>query len=85
VTDAEVLRDVRGYASAGRIRLNAHVRDRMRRRDAGYEDVRHALVNARSARQQTNGRWRIEGKDLDGDDLVIIAVLEDGVVVVTLF
>lgn len=48
-------------------------------------DLRHALVNARSCSQQKTGNWRVEGSDLDGDDLTLVVAIEDGLVVVTLF
>jgi hypothetical protein len=35
--------------------------------------------------QRYNGRWRVEGEDLDGDELTVVVVIEDGVVVVTLY
>jgi hypothetical protein len=56
----------------------------MAERGAREADVRHALTRATRA-VATNGRWRVESTDIDGDTLVTIVVLEDGVVVVTLY
>jgi hypothetical protein len=35
--------------------------------------------------QQLNGRWCLEGQDLSGDDLTVIATIEANVIVVTVF
>jgi hypothetical protein len=79
------LADVRGYAAANRIRIGRHAWERMAERGAQYEDVRHALTNARSCRAQARGRWKVLGDDRDGDELVLIVVIEAGVIVVTVF
>jgi hypothetical protein len=85
VTLDEALRDIRGYAASGRIRIEVHARQRMRERNVRYADLIHVLSNASACALQPNGRWRVEGSDADGDDLTAIVVLEDGVAVVTLF
>jgi len=79
------LADIRGYAAANRIRIARHAWDRMAERGAQYEDVRHALATATSCKAQDLERWRVFGVDRDGDELVLIVVLEAGVVVVTVF
>jgi hypothetical protein len=48
-------------------------------------DLRNALVNARSCAPQAGERWKVEGSDLDGDDLTVVVVIDDGLLVVTLF
>ena len=40
---------------------------------------------AARATLQDNERWRLDGRDFDGDDLTLIVVFEAGVVVVTVF
>lgn len=45
--------------------------------------TRFAGEVARSA--QPSGRWRVHGVDGDGDALEVIVVMEDGLIVVTLF
>lgn len=85
VTPDEALRDVRGYAAAGRIRFASHARQRMAERGATVADIRHALSNATSCEHAERGRWRVTGKDLDEEELVAVVVLEAGVVVVTIF
>jgi hypothetical protein len=57
----------------------------MRERGATFADVEHALAGARRCSLQENGRWRVDGSDLDGDDLTAVVVLDAGVVVVTMF
>lgn len=42
-------------------------------------------MNARSCAPQTDGKWKVEGSDLDGDDLTVVVVIDDGLLVVTLF
>jgi hypothetical protein len=86
VAAAEALRDVRGYAAAGRLRFTRHARERMRERGATASDVRHALSSATRCDEATEaGRWKVRGQDLDGDELVMVVVLEGDVVVVTVF
>lgn len=48
-------------------------------------DLRNALVNARSCSAQKDDRWKVEGSDLDGDDLTVVGVIDDGLLIVTLF
>lgn len=85
MTAAEALRDVRGYAAAGRYVVSQHARMRMQERGVREADLRNALVNARACSPQQSGNWRVEGRDLDGDDLTVVVAIEDGLVVVTLF
>jgi len=83
--EAQALADVRGFALANRIEYGRHARERMQQRGAGREDVRHALVTATSCEARPEDRWKVAGVDTAGDELTAIVVLEDGVVVVTLF
>lgn len=79
------LADVRGYAAANRIRIARHAWERMAERGVQYEDVRHTLATARSCKAQDRGRWKVAGSDRDGDELVLIVVIEAGVVVATVY
>lgn len=87
MNDAEraALRDIRGYASANRIDYALHALQRMLQRNVRRVDVRQALATARACVSQPNGRYKVTGPDLDGDDLDVVVVIEDGVLVVTLF
>ena len=86
VTPAEVLVDIRGYAAANRIRLTGHASLRMQQRGADFRDVRSALMTATACTLQDNGSWRLDGGlDRDGEELTVIAAIEQGVVVITVF
>jgi len=86
MTEQEMLRLVRSYTRANRWEVDQmHGQPRMQQRGLSFNDVEHALLNATRCRVQPNGRWKLESKDLDGDDLTIIAVVDDGVLVITLF
>ena len=85
MTAAEALEKVRGFASAGRYVITQHARLRMAQRNVRDGDLRKALVKARSCRAQADGTWKVDGPDMDGDDLTVVVAIEDGLVVVTLF
>jgi hypothetical protein len=87
VSPAEVqaLAEIRGYASANRVRFTRHAWERMDERGVTERDVVHALKAAASCFAQANGTWKVPSKDTSGDDLVAVVALEDGVLVVTLF
>ena len=78
------LSDIRGYASANRIEFTHHAYQRMAQRRVSVNDVGEALRNANDCRCN-DGSWRVSGPDLDGENLRLIVVLEDGVVVVTVY
>jgi hypothetical protein len=85
MTSAQALRDIRGYAAAGRVTIRVHARRRMKERNATEADVIHALVNARSCVAEPEERWCVSSADLEGEALTLIVVIEDGDVVVTLY
>jgi hypothetical protein len=85
VDAANALADIRGYAAANRIRIVRHAWQRMAERGAQYEDVRHALAGARRCKAADQGRWKVFGEDLDGDELVCVVTIESGLVVVTVY
>lgn len=82
---AQALADIRGYALAGRIVVLEHARRRMRERGANFEDLRQALMTATLCRPADAGRWKVTGKDRDGDDLTVVVELDDEDIVVTVF
>ncbi len=89
VTADEALALVRGYASANRVTFSGHARQRAALRAGGgsaVAHVLHALKNAAECRPATEAdRWRATGPDLDGDELTAIVVIEDGLIIVTVF
>ena len=90
MTEDEALKLVHGYASANRYEIHPHAWSRMRGIGrnllTSVEDVHHALCEARRAVFQPDSeRWKVEGPDRDGDDLSLVVVIDDGLVVVTVF
>ncbi|MBI4704199.1 MAG: DUF4258 domain-containing protein [Deltaproteobacteria bacterium] len=87
MTDLEqaALANIRGLACAWCIRYGRHAIERMDERGATRQDVQAALAGATECRAQPQGRWKITGADRDGDELTVVVVIEDGVVVVTVF
>lgn len=85
MTPAEALRDIRGYALAGRIEVVPHASRRMRERGVIFDDLRHALTTATACKAEPKDRWKVDSTDAEGDALSVVVTLEDGVVVVTLF
>jgi hypothetical protein len=95
MTPAEALKHIQDHAGAHRIVLTGHAAQRMqplqnngRGGIAGiqYEDVRHALMNShncRPAAAEHPERWKVDGPDLDGDDLTLVVVVDEGVIVIT--
>lgn len=86
MTVAGRLAKVRGLTLAGRWEVEErHARPRMRQRGVEYQDVEHGLRHATGCVVQANGRWKLTTTDLEGDELTLIAVVDDGVLVVTVF
>jgi hypothetical protein len=85
VEAATALADVRECAGANRIVIVRHAWERMAQRGARYEDVRHALAGAQRCTAADQGRWKVFGEDLDGDELVCVVSIEAAVVVVTVY
>lgn len=86
----KALEAIHGYAGANRIDLTAHALRRLRQRGGGPADAVFALVHATICADQRGdpgraGDWRVTGPDTDGDDLTCAVILDDGVLVVTVF
>lgn len=73
--------------TTGRFLFGGHALDRMEERNVTRGDVRSALTSAILATfQPDSGRWRITGgTDRSGEALDIAVVLENGIVVITVF
>ena len=85
---AEALRAIRGLARANRIWLTAHARREAAECGATHEDIRCALIHATSIRASGRGRasdWTVVGPDSDGDDLEIALIIEDGLLIITVY
>jgi hypothetical protein len=86
LTPDQALADINRAGTQGNFRVSqSHCVPRMKQRGAKWDDLRHGLTIATSCTLQPNGRWKVPSFDLDGDDLVLIVVLEDDVWVVTIF
>lgn len=83
MTADEALAVIRRAAIARRLVYTRHSEQEMAEANATREDVRNALVHALSCKASHQARWKLEGPDLDGDDLAVVVVIEDDVVVVT--
>ena len=84
----EALRVIRGLARANRVRLTAHAEREAAECGATRDDIRRSLVHATSIRASGPGRasdWTVAGPDLDGDDLHIALIIEDGLLVITVY
>ena len=82
------LRVIRGLAKANRVGFTRHAAREAVECGATRDDVRCALANAQSIRASGRGRasdWAVTGPDKDGDDLEVAVVLEDGVLVITVY
>lgn len=56
----------------------------MGERGASVEHVMRALQNATSC-SPSGERWKVTGPDLDGDALTAVVIIEDEVIVITVF
>ncbi len=83
---AEALKAIHGLAGANRIVITRHAYLRMGQRGATYRDVHHALLYAqRCAWQLEQGTWRVEGRDVDGDELTLAVSIQSDAIVITVF
>jgi hypothetical protein len=86
MTEQQMLELVRSLMRANRWEVDQyHGQSRMQQRSVTFADVEHALLHATQCRLQENGRWKLVSCDLDGDDLTLIVVVDDEVLVITLF
>ena len=95
MTAGEALDAIHTYATQRRIVLSRHARERMqstyetggRGGTSGgltLEEIRLALMHATNCRPAVSARWKVDGKDLDGDDLTFVVSLDDQLIVVTI-
>lgn len=86
MTPAEALGVIRGLAGAGRVSYARHAFERMDERGVTRNDVDHALLHAaQCAWQPRRETWKVIGADLSGDELVMAVVVDDGLLIVTVF
>jgi hypothetical protein len=85
IAERAALEGICGLAGANRVRFTRHAEERMCQRRISASDVYCALRTATGCRAQKDGDWKVRGLDRTGDELTAIVVLEDEVVVVTVF
>jgi Domain of unknown function (DUF4258) len=79
------LADIQGYARAGRVELTEHVVLRARQRRVRIGEIVTALAYAHGCRREKDEKLRALCRDRDGDLLEMIVVIDEGLLVVTLF
>lgn len=81
------LHEIRRLATQGRVIYTRHAEQRMDERRVKRSDVIHALTSATDARWQADRQTFAVtgGVDMTGDELTVIVVIQDDVLVVTLF
>jgi hypothetical protein len=85
VSAAAALEAIRRLAGRRQVRFTLHALDRMDERGVRRVDVTHALTSAKACRAQGDGKWKVTGGDLDGDELTVIVVIEADAIVVTVY
>lgn len=88
MTPDEALKTIKGYAGANRLTFRYHAKQRKVERSVTGRDVRNALVNANRCEAYEGAGWwgwRVFGPDTDGEELVCGVVIQDGVLVLTVF
>lgn len=84
----EALRVIRGLGRVNRFRLTAHAYQEAAACGATRAHIRCALANAKRVRPSGKGRasdWTVLGPDLDGDDLQLAVIIEDGLLIITVY
>ena len=85
VNPTSARRRIRELARAGRYFITGYCALRLLQRVITEGDVVAALTGASVCRPQPKGRWKVEGDDEDGETLLLIVELQQGVVVVTAY
>jgi hypothetical protein len=82
----EAIEKVRRLAIQNRIRYTFHAEyDSMTDRSVSHRDVRHSLSNCEKCTKQEEYKWKCVGPDLEDDELTVVVVIEDDLLVVTVF
>jgi hypothetical protein len=74
---------VRRLAEAGLVEFDVHAHERFEEFDIAEEDIMSALENAVHARSQHRGRVLVQGPDLLGYELHVVAEVSSRIYVVT--
>ncbi len=68
----------------GHYQLTLHARLRMTERNISDSDIRNS-AKAGSISLMGDGKIKVKGYDLDGDELIVICAIEDQIIIVTVF
>ncbi len=69
----------------GNYRTTLHARQRMAERMVSDDDLMECGRTAGQPITQPDGKYKVKGIDLDGDDLIVICAWDGETVVITLF
>ena len=69
----------------GRYRVTLHARQRMAARMISDNDVIECGRTSYFLKQQIDGKYKVKGLDLDGEELTILCVWDGETILVTLF
>lgn len=82
----EVGEELKKRLREGDFRLTLHAIEQMEHRFVLEDDIKSVGRTARRCLfQPEKDTWRVEGKDLDGERLVVVCALEQNVLIVTVF
>ena len=83
--EQRLLEHIRGLAFANRVEFTDHARERIWERGLSEIEVVEALAGSTHLRIRSDGRLRVTASDADGEELLVIAVIEDDCLVITVF
>lgn len=78
--DSEAIQLISEIASFGSVQYGSHVAKRMKQRDFSLADIIYILNNGKISEKEykekrKNWKYKIVGKDLDGDEGVVITAI----------
>ncbi len=85
MTGEEALEEIQEHARWERVSVTTHARKRMRERSVRKDDIYEAIATAKSCDEQEDGTWRLEGLDMDEDELTLVIELEGEDLIITVF
>lgn len=77
----DAIEQIRRLLNEGYVIPSAHCKERLRQRNAAMQDVLHVLRHGAILRPaewddfHSNWKYRVEGTDIEGDELVVITVI----------
>lgn len=78
--EARILKDL----SSGDFNTTTHADERMAERNVADSDIR-SCGRTGTAFLQSDGKYKVTGKDLDGDSLTLICVWNGDTLIITVF